>query len=311
MTRARQCFLGLAAVSLSAPALLAHGAVQRTGGATWWVWTDINPWILLNLGLLGAGYFVGLRRLRAQRGAEAPVNGSQVAAFAAGLAWLFAALVGPIDVLALELQWVHMVQHMVLMNVAAPLVVLGAPVRTLLWVLPKAWRQRVGRGKRSLGRRGIPRYLLWQPVLLWAIYAAVLWIWHLPRFYEAALRTGWVHDGQHLMFFAASCLFWRVMFDPIGRLRMSRAMAVMYLFATSLHATVLGVFMALAPRLWYPSYGDTAPAWGLGALEDQQLAGYIMWMPACMMYAVVAAVVFARWLGAETAAARARPAGAG
>jgi putative membrane protein len=269
--------------------------------AAWWECWNADPVILANLALLAGCYAAGWRLLRAQRGLDATVRPIHAVAFAGGMAGLFIALVSPIDVLAVELQWVHMVQHMVLMNVAAPLIVLGAPVRTIVWLLPAEWRQSLGRGKRALAQRGVPRYLLWQPVLLWILYGAVLWIWHLPGFYEAALHREWIHDAQHLMFFAAACLFWRVMFDPIGRLRMSRGLAVVYLFTTSLHATLLGVFMAVAPRLWYETYADRTSAWGFAPLEDQQLAGYIMWMPACMAYAAVAAILFGRWLHEESA----------
>jgi cytochrome c oxidase assembly factor CtaG len=205
-----------------------------------------------------------------------------------------------------------MVQHMVLMNLAAPLFVLGAPLRMLVWLFSPATRRRLGRGLRRLHAHGWPRYMLWQPLLLWVLYGAVLWIWHLPRFYEAALADPWVHDAQHLMFFIAAALFWRVLFDPIGRLRLSRGLAVLYLFTTSLHATLLGVFMAVAPRLWYETYAGRTQGWGLAPLEDQQLAGYIMWMPACMVYAAVAAIVFARWLQEEPAPPDPRiPAGPG
>jgi putative membrane protein len=278
---------------------LAHAPAAGGVAGPWWSWWNLDPLITANLVLLAGWYAGGYRALRAQRGGAAPVGRGHAAAFAAGLLVLALALLSPIDVLALELLSVHMVQHMLLMNLAAPLVVLGAPVRTMLWVLPPAWRQMPGRGRRRLETHGVPRYLLWQPLLLWITYAAVLWVWHLPRLYEAALHQPWVHDVQHLMFFGVSCLFWRVMFDPIGRLRLSRGLAVMYLFATSLHATLLGVFMALAPRLWYTTYAERTTAWGLAPIEDQQLAGYIMWMPACMAYAAVAAIIFGRWLHEE------------
>jgi putative membrane protein len=299
------------ALIVAAP-LQAHAlAVPGDDATPWWARWNPDPFIVANLALLAGLYAGGYRQLRAQRGGSVPVGPAQAAAFAAGVLGLFVALVSPIDPLALELLWVHMVQHMLLMNLAAPLIVLGAPGRTMLWVLPPRARQWLGRGRRRLEQRGVSRYLLWQPVLLWLTYAAVLWVWHLPRFYEAALHYEWVHDAQHLMFFAASCLFWRVMFDPIGRLRMSRLLAVIYLFTTSLHATLLGVFMALAPRLWYETYAERATVWGLAALEDQQLAGYIMWMPACMMYALVAAILLARWLSDEPAVppGRSLPAG--
>lgn len=296
--RLQFCVAGWIAL-VAAPAAWAHGVRASAADARWWQLWNADVLILFNLVVLSVLYAVGLRRMRAQRAETAPVRPPQVVAFAAGIGFLVIALLSPVDVLAVELLWVHMVQHMVLMNLAAPLIVLGAPIRVMLWVLPPVDRQALGRGRRALELRGIPRYLFWQPVGLWVLYAVVLWVWHLPTLYEAALRSTMVHDVQHLMFFGVSCLFWRVLFDPIGRLRLARGPAVLYLFVTSLHATVLGVFMALAPRLWYPTYAGRTEPWGLGALEDQQLAGYIMWMPACMVYAVIAAVLFATWLQEE------------
>jgi putative membrane protein len=283
---------------LPAPAW-AHG-VAVPPDALWWKQWNPDPVILLNLAALSCAYAYGLRRLRAARVEPAAIGPRQAWAFAAAIGFLLVALVSPVDAFAGDLLWVHMVQHMVIMNLAAPLFVFGAPGRVLLWCLAPTERATVGRLRNAFFRRGVPRYLFWQPVTLWVLYALVLWLWHLPALYEAALRSQMIHDLQHLIFFITSCLFWRVLFDPVGRLRMGRAPAVLYLFLTSLHATVLGVFMALAPRLWYPTYAGRTEPWGLGALEDQQLAGYIMWMPACMAYAVIAAWLFASWLAEET-----------
>ena len=121
-------------------------------------------------------------------------------------------------------------------------------------------------------------------------------MWHVPVLYEAALHSELVHDLQHLMFFVVACLFWRVLVDPLSRLRLSPGLGVVYLFATSLHATFLGVFMALAPTPWYGFYESTTAAWNLTALEDQQVAGLIMWMPMCMIYAFAAAIIMGLWL---------------
>lgn len=296
-------------LSVFATPAWAHG-VAVPPDAIWWAQWNLDPVILLNLGALAFAYFYGLRRLRAARkvaGASSSqlrpestgISTRQTSSFLAALAFLLVALVSPVDAFAGDLLWVHMVQHMILMNLAAPLFVFGAPGRVLLWCLAPAERAAVGRARKALFRHGVPRYLFWQPITLWVLYALVLWIWHLPSFYEAALRHQVIHDVQHLMFFITSCLFWRVLFDPVGRLRMGRAPAVLYLFLTSLHATILGVFMALAPRLWYPTYAGRTEPWGISALEDQQLAGYIMWMPACMAYAVIAAWLFASWLRDE------------
>jgi len=188
------------------------------------------------------------------------------------------------------------VQHMALMMVAAPLLVLGAPAFVLLWALPLEWRKRLTPVIHWVERWNSPWYLLWQPLLLWSLFAVALWIWHLPPLYQAALRDRVVHDFQHLVFLGAAFLFWRVLLDPLSRLRLGRGAGVLYLFTTSLHASALGVFMALSPRVWYLDYQATAPAWQLTPLEDQQIAGLIMWMPACMVYALAAAALFALWL---------------
>ena len=136
---------------------------------------------------------------------------------------------------------------------------------------------------------------------MWALYAVGLWIWHLPYLYEWALQDPLVHDIEHLTFFIVSCLFWRVTLDVRVHLTLNPAASVLYLFTTSLHTMALGVLMALSPRVWYKVYVGRTEGWGLSPLEDQQLAGLIMWMPGCIVYAVVAAALFARWLDqAET-----------
>jgi putative membrane protein len=197
-----------------------------------------------------------------------------------------------------------------LMMVAAPLLVLGSPILVATWALPPRARQWVNQRR---WRWTTPWYLLWHPVTLLALYAVTLWIWHLPRLYHAALRNPWVHDGQHLAFLVTACLFWRVLIDPLTSRRLSLLTGSAYLFVTSLHASALGVFMALSPRVWYSDYEPTTAQWGLTALEDQQLAGLIMWMPACTLYAAVVAAVFAWWLTrlqARQARSHQRPQGA-
>jgi putative membrane protein len=272
----------------------AHFGTRRPGEPWWTAWND-DPVIVLNLVLLSWLYARGVARMR-RAGAAHGVSGRQVAAFTGAVVALFVALVSPLDPLSDELSWVHMVQHMVLMMIAAPLFVLGSPGVVLLSGSPRPWRQSLARWRRRIDGWHSPWYLLWQPLLMWSLYAVTLWIWHLPDLYQAALRHPLVHDIQHLTFFVAACLFWRVLLDPLGRLRLSRGIGVLYLFTTSLHASALGVFMTLSPRPWYADYEATTPLWGLTTLEDQQLAGTIMWMPACMMYAVAAAALFAVWL---------------
>lgn len=275
-----------------------HGADSQLdpARASWWGRWNWDALTIASLALLSLAYAVGLARLWSRAGRGRGVSGWQAAAFGAAMLCLVAALISPLDPMSDELQSAHMVQHMLLMMVAAPLFVLGAPALVMLWALPGGWRDAIGRRLGRLGAWRPPWYVLWQPLVLFTLFALALWAWHLPALYQAALRSRPIHEAQHIMFFVTSCLFWRVLLDPLSRLRMNLGAGVLYLFVTSLHATLLGVFMALSPRVWYADYVPRTGAWGLTPLEDQQLAGLIMWMPACMIYAIVAAVIFAVWV---------------
>jgi cytochrome c oxidase assembly factor CtaG len=269
----------------------AHG--RRADPDTWWQAWNWDPLVLLTCGLLAWLYGRGLGRLRTR--ARHKVRVWQAASYFAGLLTVAAALVSPLDALSEELSSLHMVQHMLLMTVAAPLVALGSPAFVLAWGLSG---MRLERGRAPLPRafRILAADLLWQPLFLWVLFAATLWVWHHPTLYHAALRYPLAHDAQHISFFVAGCLFWRVCFDPLGRRRLNPGMAVPYLFTTSLHASLMGVFLALSPLVWYGDYATRTWLWGFTPLEDQQLAGLIMWMPACLVYPAAAAILFGIWL---------------
>ncbi|MFP5501148.1 MAG: cytochrome c oxidase assembly protein [Candidatus Sericytochromatia bacterium] len=285
-------------LAMAAGPAMAHGghAHHEPAAVAWWTQWDLDPLILGSLGLLAYLYQRGVRRLWAEAGPGRGIARRHAGAFALGLAALLVALVSPIAPMAERLNAVHMVQHMTIMMVAAPLVVAGSPGLAVLQALPARLRRATGRGFRRSAAARSGWYLLWQPALMFVLYALTLWVWHLPTLYQAALAHPLLHDLQHVMFFVAACLFWRVVLDPLSRLRLGAVPGVLYLFLTSIHAMFLGVFMALSPRAWYPFYEGTAPAFRLSALQDQQIAGAIMWMPACALYAVVAAWLFAVWL---------------
>jgi cytochrome c2 len=126
-----------------------------------------------------------------------------------------------------------------------------------------------------------------------------LWAWHLPVAFEWALHDSNVHAMQHLMFFITAALFWwAIIHGRYGRL--GYGMAVFFVFATAMHTALLGVLLTYATHLWYPTYAHTAPH----ALEDQQLAGLIMWIPAGVIFTLIALALFAAWLGESERRAR-------
>lgn len=291
-----------AALLLTCPRMVWADGPSAEPGRWWRAW-NVDLLILLSLGVLAWLYGRGLARLWEKAGLGHKVSRWQAVSYFGALGVIFLALLSPLDALSEELSSFHMVQHMLLMTVAAPLFVLGSPALVLAWGLREVW---AGRGASffTFAFRLPQAPILWQPLFLWALFAATLWGWHHPVLYQAALRDPLVHDAQHLSFFVVACLFWRVCLDPLSGRRLCPAMALPYLFATSVHASALGVFLALSPRAWYDDYATRTGAWGLTPLQDQQLAGLLMWMPACLIYPAVAAILFGIWLAGLTGTTR-------
>jgi putative membrane protein len=208
---------------------------------------------------------------------------------------LFLALISPLDRLSDILFSAHMTQHEIIMLVAPPLLLLGRPWVAFLWALPARPRQRLG------GWLGRPR-LRWvwhavsNPFLVVVIHAIVVWMWHAPVLFEAALRSELVHGVQHASFFVTAALFWwAIVRGRYGRL--GYGLAVAFVFATAMHTSVLGALITVAGRLWYPLYQVRGVAWQVDALDDQTLAGLVMWIPAGLLLAIIALWLFAAWLG--------------
>lgn len=273
--------------------LTASDAHAAHGSMTAW---NSTPRLLISLALTIGVYLVGLIRLWRQAGIGKGVARMQAASYIGGWLVLVIALVSPLDAVSSELFAVHMIQHLLLILVAAPLIVLGAPLFVALWALPDGVRRAVGArlGRDSLWRASWD--VVSQPLLVWSAFFATLWLWHIPGLYEAALRSQLVHDIQHLGFMTAACMTWWILLNPMGRLKLSRGSGILYLFTTSLHAAALGVLLTFSPVAWYEYYSTTTAGWGLTWLEDQQLAGIIMWMPACFVYIVIAGAIFTLWL---------------
>lgn len=297
---------GIAATLLLTGPQMAWADGGPVGPSTWWrAWT-FDPLVLFSLGSLAWIYHRGLARLWSRAGVGSKVNRWQAASYFSALLVIGTALLSPLDRLSGELSSLHMVQHMLLTVVAAPLFVLGSPNFVLAWGIPEL-RKGVASRVYTCGLRLPQDAVLWQPMFVWGLFAGSLWVWHHPLLYETALRDPLVHDAQHLSFFLVSCLFWRVCLDPLSTRRLNPAAAIPYLFTTSVHTSALGVFLALSPQAWYDEYAGQTSAWGLTLLEDQQLAGLIMWIPSCLCYPAVAAVLLGNWLARSEPIANGNP----
>lgn len=213
---------------------------------------------------------------------------------ALALVVLALALASPLDALSGALVSAHMVQHVLLVLVAAPLLAVGAPAAAVLAATPRRVRSLLGRASRHPAIASVTRALRW-PVLVWLLHASALWVWHSAALYEAALRHPLLHVLEHAIFLGTALLFWNLVLGA-GRRRIAGLAAVLLVFTMALQSVFLSALITFAPTPWYPSYGTSATAWGLSPLTDQQLAGLIMWIPAGLIYAGFALGVLATWL---------------
>jgi len=251
--------------------MLAHHAVAPS--ELWTAWRP-DPGVLVAVGLAAVGY----RRMHAR----SPQGRGEVAAFAAGLAAVAVALASPLEGAAGALFSAHMLQHLLLVLVAAPLLVAGLPPLPVRAAPPWA-------------RRWLD--VLLHPVVVWALATVTLWAWHLPVLYDAAVRNDVLHAFEHATLLGTALLVWAVVWGK-GPRPAAVPEALALLFATMLASAALGAILTLAGSPLYGVHATTTEAWGLTALQDQRLAGGIMWVPAGLVYMAVMAGLLARWLDA-------------
>jgi len=272
--------------------------------------------VILILALAGIFYLRGWRRLRRRtrdhtrysgyrRSPWRLTAGWRPVSYCAGLLVTALALMSPIDILGQQLFFMHMIQHLLLMMVAPPLLLIAAPMPFILWGLPDRARRNVGGWLgRGLHRDSRSRQFLrtvTNPGVVWLVWVIVLIGWHDPNMYNAALEHAWVHDLEHITFFLASMLFWwhvtgagpriHKQFGLVGRTA---------LVVSAIPPNMLtGVVLAMATTVIYSYYTAVPRVWGISALADQQIGGFIMWVPGSMMYIVAALALIYRILDKE------------
>ena len=286
----------------------AHGpgaAAVAPGGRLGELGTAGEPWILAALGFVAIAYVAGLARLWRASARGRGVSRREAGAFAAGWLLLAFALLGPLDAWSARSFAVHMTQHEALMLIAAPLLVRGRPLAVWSWALSAGVRVATHR----LLTRSAWRYV-WRtftrPLGATALQLGVLFAWHLPAWFDRAVTHPGMHALQHASFLAAAlCFWWAVRAGAAARSasRAASGIAVACVFVTMLATGALGALLTFAPVPWYRAYVDGA-AWGLSALEDQQLGGLLMWVPGGLAYLFAGLFHAARIVGHEPPAAR-------
>ena len=264
----------LALLCLSVQAL-AHGSELHGNSATW----TFDPWVVTPLALLSVIYLLGLGPLLRRVGRGRPAMLLRAMTFGAGMLALTLALTSPLHWLGEHVFFYHMIEHELVMTVAAPTIVLARPLANLLWALPRRLRRRVGLVLNKTATRAVWEWIS-RGTTSTVLHGIAIWAWHAPILFEASIMSGTVHRLQHLSFFGTAVIFWWSVLW-----RSSHGVAAWHLFLTMLHTSLLGALMALAPRVLYSSQTAEAFRWGLTPLEDQQLAGMLMWVPAGTVYA--------------------------
>jgi len=274
--------------------------VLATAAATpgFWGWSLDPPLVLVvDLAIL---YWLGDRRTVTPARKRSAQRWRSVS-FYAGLVVLAIALASPIEILSEQLFWVHMIQHVLLLVVAAPLIVFAQPWIRLWRCLPlqtRRWLARnLSQGRRTAPLRSLSR-VLGGPVACFAIFSLVLLAWHVPPLFDATLRNGTLHALEHTLFFTSAVMFFKqVIPSPPLHARLSAVHRVVFAIGGMIVSWVLAVVLALAPHPLYSYYAHlTSRPGGISAMADQQLAAGIMWVPGSITFLIVVFVYVHRWL---------------
>ncbi|MBN1239387.1 MAG: cytochrome c oxidase assembly protein [Gammaproteobacteria bacterium] len=296
------------ACALLPRAALAHGEAHGPAGFDFWSEWSARPGVVIPILIGVAIYYTGIYRLWSRAGAGRGISRLRAASYTLGIATLIAALMSPLDSMSAALFSLHMVQHLLLILVAAPLLVLGAPEVALLWALPAASRRRAGRWENRVARSiaGPVEGGGKGPLLVVLLATGVLWVWHAPQLYDLAVRNDAVHTAEHAGFLITAVLFWATVLRIRERERLANGARVLYVFAMALQGSILGALITFASRPLYASHLEITREWGLEPIVDQQLAGLIMWVPPSLLYIGVTAWLLVGWLDAIGARRAAR-----
>lgn len=256
---------------------------------------DLRSEVLVVLIPLGVLYTVGWRRLRKQSVRGRLATWPRLLAYVGGLFVVALALMSPIDSLGSQLLVVHMFQHMLLMTLAVPLLLLANPFPFFIWSLPATPRYAVAG---LFTRRSPVRWalaMITAPAVTWIAFTVVYYGWHDSTLYSAALNHGWVHDIQHITFFLAALLFWWPIIGPAPQVRgrMPGWGRFGYILAAVPINMAFGITIAFTSEVLYPYYETVPRIWGLTVMQDQKFAGALMWVSGSEMLIWAAIIVLA------------------
>lgn len=261
-------------------------------------------WVSTVLIFVGLAYFLGWLRVRERY--EGSVAGWRVSSFLLGLLLIWIAMASPLAALDHELLTAHMVQHLLLMTIAPPLILLGVP-RKMLEHSPLRRFLTLGSLFQSTPTQQ-PRSALLQPALCWLAAAATLVVWHIPWVFIQGLRSETWHGIEQASFLASGLLFWWHVVGPTTRTSKPQEWSMLlYLFLATLPCDILSGFLVFCDRVVYPVFLSSRQSFGFSAMEDQQCAGALMWTCVTLVYLIAATIYAARLLAPHRTGERSIP----
>jgi putative membrane protein len=255
---------------------------------------SLPPLVLAGLALPVALYSIGMYGTSKQRPSLLP-DRMHIAAFFAGIVFVFIALCSPVETLGDTIFSMHMVQHVILMMVAPPLLVWSYPWPMFCAAFSPDWRQQIAQAWTFTRLDRLAAFIM-HPVVVWILFCGSFVFWHLPFPYDLGLNYELAHLLEHASFFFTALAFWTLIIEPSGQRRLGYAATLLYLVVTVIISDMPGALMVLSPRPLYPIHAAGAESWGLSLMQDQQLAGLIMWIPAGAIYIAAAIWLFLKLL---------------
>jgi putative membrane protein len=280
--RALIVFLVLTAPSTA----LSHSGGSAANGPSW----TFALWLTVPLAASAILWSIGFtRRWRRTHSGKSLLRRERLW-FALGWITLALAVLSPLHSAGARSFTMHMIEHEIIMMVAAPFLALSRPLPTMLWGFAQPWRAWIGA---AVARSGQLWRTISAPLFATIVQAAALWLWHTPSLFDLALRDDFWHAAQHVSFFLTALLFWAAMLSA----RHAIGLRALCLFATSIVSGALGALMAFSESPWYAPYAllGMTPQ-GLTPGEDQQLAGILMWVPGGFVHAGAALALLAPFL---------------
>jgi putative membrane protein len=260
-----------------------HNRWRMSPNLSW----SLNPGVLISAALVAYVYVKRWREVRIAPSPRATGNAPvwRLCCFLGAVATALIALISPLDALADQLFFTHMIQHILLLDIVPILAILG---------LTKVILRPITRSVHELERRAGP---FAHPAFAVVLYVVVIWAWHIPAAYDLAVRHSGIHVLEHISFVIAGSLYWWHLLSPIrARLRLDGMGPVVYMASTKLFVGALGMGLAFAPSALYPYYVHHARVWGISAISDQSMAGLIMAVEQSVVMGIALAVLFVRAL---------------